>query len=68
MNGARRWTEETDREADEFFATLPEKEIRRRQDLCRQQQVLAYEQRNEGASADLQRMDEALARAMMARL
>ena len=67
MNGAQHWTDETDREADVFFATLTEAEIRRRQHLCREQQSLAFKQRNEGALADLGRMEDALMRAMMAR-
>lgn len=65
---AQHWTDETDREADAYFATLTDREIRRRQDLCHAQQQIAFEHRNDRALADLQRMDDALARAMMARL
>jgi hypothetical protein len=65
---ALHWTDETDAEADAYFATLSEAEIRRRQDLCREQQRTAFERRNTNALIDLQRMDDALARAMMARL
>lgn len=62
------WTDECDREADLFFATLSEAEIRHRQDLCHAQQRMAYDQGNDRALADLQRMGDALARSMMARL
>jgi hypothetical protein len=62
------WTDETDREAQVFFATLPEREIRRRQDLCFQQIAAAHAQRNEDALTDLRRMEDALARSMMERL
>jgi hypothetical protein len=63
----RTWTDATDREAAKYFATLDEREIRRRQDLCSAQMKLAYEQRNEDALADLQRMDDALMEAMLCR-
>jgi len=65
---ARHWTDETDAEADVFFATLSEAEIRRRQDLCKQQIVMAYRARAEDALADLHRMEDALQRSMLARL
>jgi hypothetical protein len=61
------WIAETDRQADEFFATLTTEEIRRRQELARQQIRRAYEARNEGALADLTRMEAALIRAMLSR-
>jgi hypothetical protein len=64
---AETWTDETDAEAAVFFPTLPEREIRRRQDLCKQQMRLAWEQRNEQASANLQRMSDALTREMFRR-
>lgn len=64
----RHWTDETDAEADVFFATLSEAEIRRRQDLCQQQIVSAHRDRNEDALADLRRMEDALTRTMLARL
>lgn len=62
------WTDETDREAQAFFATLPEREIRRRQDLCFEQIERAHAQRNTDALTDLRRMEDALARSMMERL
>jgi hypothetical protein len=65
---ALHWTDDTDAEADAYFATLSESEIRRRQDICREQQRTAFERRNTNALADLQRMDDALARAMFAKL
>lgn len=61
------WTDETDEKADLFFATLPDKEIRRRQDLCNQQIERAFAQGNEKALGNLQRMQDALTRAMLAR-
>jgi hypothetical protein len=63
----RHWTDETDTEAEEFFATLPDREIRRRQDLCSQQIRTAHERRNEDALADLRRMEDALTRTMLRR-
>ena len=62
------WTDTTDVEAAEFFATLSEREIRTRQDLCTQQIGLAWKQRNDDALADLRRMEDALAAEMMRRL
>jgi hypothetical protein len=64
----RHWTNETDREADEFFATLSESEIRRRQDLCVQQIEVAHAQHKTDALEDLRRMEDALCRSMLARL
>lgn len=64
----KRWTDETDREAEAFFPTLSEAEIRKRQDLCKQQQRIAFRSRNEDALADLGRMDDALAAEMGRRL
>jgi len=64
----KHWTDETDREADVFFSTLPVKEIRRRQALCSEQIRHAWEQRNEDALADLRHMEDALTRSMAARL
>jgi hypothetical protein len=64
---AAHWTDATDRQADEFYATLSESEIRRRQGLCEKQMKLAAEQGNERAMADLQRMSDALMGAMLAR-
>lgn len=64
----RHWTDQTDGEADEFFSTLAESEIRRRQDLCQQQIRTAHARRNDDALADLRRMEDALARSMMSRL
>jgi hypothetical protein len=69
----RHWTDETDAEAVSFFDSLPEAEIRRRQDLCSQQQGRAYEMAAAGrdmtdTQADLQRMSDALAASMLRRL
>jgi len=64
----RKWTDEIDAEADEFFSTLSEREIRRRQDLCRQQLKIAHDRGLTDALIDLQRMEAALTRAMLARL
>lgn len=64
----QRWDDETDDQADVFFATLTLRELRRRQDLCYQQISMASAQRNEDALADLYRMDTALIRAVMTRL
>ena len=64
----RHWTDETDAEADVFFASLSDAEIRRRQDLCSAQIVTAHERRNEDALADLRRMEDALCRTMLARI
>lgn len=64
----RHWTEQTDAEAAEYFPTLSEKEIRRRQDLCQQQIQMAYEQRKADALEDLYRMEQALANEMLRRL
>lgn len=64
----RHWTEKTDREAQTFFATLSEREIRERQAICNEQIGMAYRERMEDALEDLQAMSEALARSMMERL
>lgn len=61
------WTDETDVEAAKFFATLSEAEIRRRQDLCAQQKVIAYEKGLTDAMIDLDRMDNALTAEMLRR-
>lgn len=61
------WTDEIDQEADTFFATLPDEEIRRRQDLCSQQIVLAHKANSTRALEDLRRMEDALTRAMLER-
>ena len=62
-----RWTDECNADADTFFATLSTAEIRRRQDLCRQQITLAHSARDERALAGLRRMEDALTRAMLGR-
>lgn len=62
------WTDETDREAAEFYPTLSEREIRRRQDITAQQIGMAHRQGNEDALADLRRQEDALTREMMRRL
>lgn len=64
---AQHWTEQVDREADALFRTLPEKEIRRRQDICKAQARLAHEQKNDRAALDIARQDEALMREMLRR-
>jgi len=61
------WTEAVDAEADVFFRTLTVAEIRRRQDLCSQQQRTAYEARNIHATLALQGMENALTREMLRR-
>lgn len=63
-----RWTKEIDAEADVFFATLNETEIRRRQDLAAQQIEMAHAKGLTDAIEDLRRMEDALARSMMQRL
>jgi hypothetical protein len=50
-----------------LFKTLSTPEIRRRQDLAAQQIRLAWEQKNERASADLQLMQDALTAEMFRR-
>ena len=64
----KNWSDEVDEKSKIFFSTLSEKEIRRRQDLCNQQIKMAYNQKNEDALYDLQRMQKALEREMMNRL
>lgn len=61
------WDDATDAEADVLFATYDEREIRRRQHLCREQMRLAGLAHDTQALANLQRMDDALMRAMLAR-
>lgn len=61
------WTVKVDQEADALFRTLPEAEIRRRQDICQAQARTAYEQKNERASLDIARQDAALMREMLRR-
>lgn len=63
----RHWTEDTDREAAEFFDGLPVKEIRRRQTLCDLQIGMAYRGNNADAVADLQAMSTALMDSMLRR-
>lgn len=68
----KEWTEQTSAEAVEFFDSLPESEIRRRQDLASQQIALAHERLTgvlrDDAIHDLQKMQDALAASMMRRL
>lgn len=64
---AQHWTEKEDREADALFRTLTEKEIRKRQDLCKAQARLAFEKQNERAMLDIARQDDALMREMLRR-
>lgn len=63
----RHWTEDTDREAEEFFDGLTIAQIRRRQVLCDAQIVMAHGQHNDEALADLQRMSDALMGSMLRR-
>ena len=66
----RHWTDETDREADELYPTFTDAKIRHYQDLAEQQIARAYPRavagdlRMSDAIADLQRMQDALAREM----
>jgi len=64
----KHWTDETDKEADIFFATLSIKEIRNRQEICSEQIGMAWKQRNDDALEDLRRMEDALTRSMAMRL
>lgn len=59
------WTEETNAMAVPFFDTLPVTELHRRLELCRQQQVRAFDNKNGRALTDLQRMEQALIDAVM---
>lgn len=63
----QQWTVKVDQEADALFRTLPEAEIRRRQDICQAQARTAYEQKNERASLDIARQEQALMREMLRR-
>ena len=66
----RHWTAETDIEAAELFDTLPTKEIRQRQSLCREQMGMidnCPHGQLEDAMADMQAMENALFLAMMRR-
>jgi hypothetical protein len=63
----KQWTDEVDREAETFFATLTETEMRRRQDLCAQQIAIAHRERKGDALDDLRRMESALVREMLRR-
>ncbi len=54
-------------EAAEFFATLSDKEIRKRQDLCNIQIAEAHRTQNETALARLRIMERNLTDAMLAR-
>lgn len=70
----KRWTDETDREADELYPTFTTAKIRRYQDVVSQQMAMAYQQRDQrpsamaDAMADLQRCHDALSREMMMRV
>lgn len=64
---AQKWTETVDREADALFRTLSEAEIRRRQDICKDQARRAFEQKHERASIDIARQENALMREMLRR-
>lgn len=64
----RKWTPETDQEADTLYRTFTEPQIRMRQDLCAQQIVMAHKQGNTDALLDLRAMEDALGREMLRRL
>jgi len=64
----QKWTNEVNKEADVFFHTLSETEIRWRQDLCIEQIGMAFKQKNTDALEDLRRMEDALAREMLRRI
>ncbi|USN14394.1 hypothetical protein KABACHOK_05810 [Brevundimonas phage vB_BpoS-Kabachok] len=63
----QKWTAKVDQEADALFRTLSEADIRKRQDICRQQAKLAYEQGHDRAALDIARNEEALMREMLRR-
>lgn len=65
---SRHWTDKTDREACILYRTFTEAKIRRYQDLAQQQITTAFRQRNEDALADLNAMNDALARELRRRL
>lgn len=59
---------ETDKKLHaEYFDTLPEKEIRRRQDLCEKQIKIAYNQGNLKGLENLRMMAQDLMEAMLRR-
>jgi hypothetical protein len=55
------------KEIDQFFDSLSEKEIRRRQDLCNQQLELAHKSDNKKGIENLQIMERDLTSAMLRR-
>ena len=59
----------TDRQTINFFDSLTEKEIRRRQTLCEKQIALAFAQRgyNDKALANLRKMESDLTDALLRR-
>ncbi|USN15897.1 hypothetical protein PAPPERLAPAPP_01550 [Brevundimonas phage vB_BpoS-Papperlapapp] len=61
------WTVKVDQEADALFRTLSEADIRKRQDICRQQAKQAHEQGHDRAALDIARNEEALMREMLRR-
>mgnify|MGYP000321263279 CR=1 FL=1 len=61
------WTVTVDMEADAQFRTLSEAEIRRRQDICKDQARRAFAQKHERASIDIARQEDALMREMLRR-
>lgn len=64
---AQHWTVKADQEADALFRTLSDAEIRNRQDICKAQATLAYEQGHARAALDIARNEEALMREMLRR-
>ncbi len=63
-----KWDEDTTLEAKRFFPTLSTNEIRRRQDLCSQQIVIAQKACNIDALEDLREMEKCLQEEMLRRL
>lgn len=61
------WNAEVDAKANVLFASLSLAKLRKRQGLCEQLIALAYRQGNEDALTDLQKMQAALTRAVLAR-
>lgn len=61
----QQWTEDIDAMAVPFFDKLSVTELHRRLELCRQQQVRAFDRKDGRALTDLQRMEQALIDAVL---
>lgn len=59
------WTEEEDAKAVPLFDRLPVTELHRRLELCRQQQMRAFDRKDGRALTDLQRMEQSLIDAVL---